>query len=76
MDKRDLSSLDASRPIDDRWTESKLVRAGYKYTGDGKCRYCGEMVSFYKREPPNPVDRVRWMVMDEGSLGNHECRGR
>lgn len=70
-----LDALDGDRRLDDRWTESKLVAAGYRYHGDGACRDCGDPVSFYKREPVDATKPVRWQVVDEGSLATHRCKG-
>jgi hypothetical protein len=63
--------LPADHPIDDRWTESKLIAAGYRYTGDGRCkRGCGEDVCFYVKET---LQGKRWLVLDEAVLSPHRC---
>jgi hypothetical protein len=67
-----LDDLDlGDHPIDDRWTESKLIAAGYRYSGEGACRKgCGAEVAFYVKET---LKGKRWLVLDEGSLSVHEC---
>ncbi len=72
----DISDLDGDRNLDPRWTHGRLIAAGYQYTGDGGCKRCGETVSFYKREPLRAADRVKWVIMDDGAAGVHECQGR
>ncbi len=63
-------NLDAA-PIDDRWTESKLTAAGYRYSGEAQCRRgCGVEIAFYVRET---LKGKQWLVLDEGSLAVHEC---
>ena len=71
--KLDISALDSDQRIDDRWTESKLTAAGYHYTGDGRCRRCGASVSFYRKDPLDATKPIQWRVLDEGSLGLHQC---
>lgn len=67
-----LSDLDLDGdPIDDRWTASKLVAAGYTYSGDGTCkRGCGQGVSFYVKET---LKGKQWLVLDEAVLTPHSC---
>ena len=66
-----LEDLDLTGdPIDDRWTESKLVAEGFRFNGDGSCRACGEPVSFYLKET---LKGKRWKVVEAGSLGEHRC---
>ena len=74
--KQGIDDLDASRNLDPRWTHGRLIGAGYLYTGDGACKSCGDLVSFYKLDPLRAADRVRWVIMDDGAAGVHECKGR
>ena len=60
--------------IDDRWTESKLAAEGYEYHGEGRCKTCPDTVVFYKKER-NYNQRPLWLVVDEGTLERHVCRG-
>lgn len=71
--KHSFEALDSERIIDDRWTESKLIAAGYEYHGDGACKSCGDPVSFYKKSPRDATKRVQWAVVDEGVLSIHRC---
>ena len=70
-----FEALDSERVIDDRWTESKLIAAGYEYHGDGACKSCGDPVSFYKKER-GYNQAPQWQVVEEGSMARHQCQGR
>jgi hypothetical protein len=75
--KRSIDEINDDYRIDDRWTETKLIAAGYEFRGDGPCKTCGESVSFYKRERAGDYKGyAKWKVVDSGSLGEHHCQGR
>lgn len=75
--KHSFEALDSERIIDDRWTESKLIAAGYEWRGDGACKTCGDPISFYKRERAGDYKGpAKWQVVDEGVLSVHRCKGR
>lgn len=73
--KHSFEALDSERIIDDRWTESKLIAAGYEYHGDGACKSCGDPVSFYKKER-GYNQKPQWQVVEDGSMAVHRCQGR
>lgn len=75
VDRLSIDDLDDTRSTDPRWTESKLVAAGYSYTGDGACKSCGDPVSFYKREPKHYAGKPDWQVVDQDVLSRHRCQG-
>jgi hypothetical protein len=69
--------LDAEHKIDDRWTETKLLAAGYEQRGEGPCDTCGQPIAFYKREKATDYKGTpKWQVLDAGTLAKHECRRR
>ena len=77
LKKRPIDEINDDFRIDDRWTETKLLAAGYEYRGDGKCKTCGDTVSFYKREKASDYKgSALWKVLEAGSLAEHHCRGR
>ena len=74
--KRSIDEIRDDHVIDDRWTESKLLAAGYEHRGDNNCKTCGDRVSFYKRERASDYKgKAVWLVLNEGVLDPHQCRG-
>lgn len=71
-----FEALDSERTIDDRWTESKLIAAGYEWSGDRACNECGDQIVFYKREKGRYGGQKDYLVLNEGALDPHRCRDR
>lgn len=77
LKKRSIDDIRSDFTIDDRWTESKLIAAGYEWKGDGPCKTCGDQVSFYKREKAEDYKgTAKWLVLNETVLDPHLCKGR
>lgn len=75
--KHTIDELQRDFVIDDRWTESKLIAAGYQYRGDNTCKTCGQRISFYKREKDSDYKGpMHWLVLNEGVLDVHHCPGK
>lgn len=70
--KHSLSDLDLdNRRLDDRWTYTKLKAAGYEDRDFGRCRHCHESVHFWRHN-----EKMRWLILDEGTLEVHACKAR
>ncbi len=54
--------------IDDRWTLTKLRRAGWELEWAKPCRSCGDLIEAYKR-----VGQPGLLILDEAVLSPHEC---
>lgn len=72
MSPRKLSSddLDTDR-IDDRWTLTKLRRAGYEEEWSKTCRSCGDQIEAYRHGATQ-----RLLILDATVLTHHRCEGR
>lgn len=56
--------------IDDRWTETKLMSAGYTHRGDRACQTCGDLIALYHKDT---LKGARWLILNEGVLTPHRC---
>lgn len=75
--KQSIDDLDDNYRIDDRWTETKLLAAGYEYKGEGPCRTCGTKIAFYKREKAGDYKGpAHWRVVIPETLEEHRCPGK
>lgn len=75
--KRTIDEINDDHRIDDRWTVTKLIAAGYEDKGEGTCKTCGERVAFYKRERASDYKgRALWKVLEAVTLAEHHCQGR
>ena len=58
-------------PVDDRWTLTKLYKAGYELEWERPCRTCGDQIEAYRHH-----DGKRLLVLDATVLTPHSCGGR
>lgn len=67
--KGKLEDLDLSPdPIDDRWTLTKLMAAGWSLEWERTCRTCGDAIEAYRHEHTH-----RLLILNEAVLTPHRC---
>jgi hypothetical protein len=66
-----LDDIDAdSGRLDDRWTATKLYKAGYELEFERTCRTCGDEIEAYKN-----LTTGKWLFLDATVLSPHRCDG-
>lgn len=59
---------DPTQRLDDRWTSTKLYRAGYDLEFERTCRTCGDQIEVWRN-----LTRGRMLVLNAVVLDSHRC---
>jgi hypothetical protein len=71
MSGKPLDAIDAGDDrLDDRWTLTKLYKAGYELEWERTCRTCGDAIEAYKN-----LTTGRTLILDATVLTPHHCDG-
>lgn len=65
--KLTANDLDSDR-IDERWTVTKLLAAGWRLEWERTCRTCGDQIEGYRHG-----DSQRMLILDAAVLSPHTC---